>query len=80
MQPNVRLPGTRNATLSMFKEFSLSRVREGSRLEFRVESFNALNHPQLGNVATTFNTGNFGDVQSQVNRPREVQMALKFYF
>ena len=80
MQPNVRLPGTRNATLSMFKEFPLSRVREGSRLEFRVESFNALNHPQLGNVATTFNTGSFGDVQSQVNRPREVQMALKLYF
>ncbi len=80
MEPNVRLPGTKNAALSLFKEISLSKVREGSRLEFRVETFNALNHPQFGNIATTFNQGGFGNVQSQVNTPREVQMAIKIYF
>jgi hypothetical protein len=80
MEPNVRLPGTRNAALSVFKEISLNKMREGSKLEFRVESFNALNHPQFGNIATTFNAGGFGNVQSQVNTPREVQMALKIYF
>ncbi|MFB3920557.1 MAG: carboxypeptidase regulatory-like domain-containing protein [Terriglobia bacterium] len=89
MMPDVRLPGTKNAALSLFKEVSLNKLREGSRLEFRVETFNALNHPQFGNVNTTFNNevsiGNrgaqgFGNVQSQVNTPREVQLALKFYF
>jgi len=80
MMPNVRLPGTKSAALSLFKEISLNKMREGSRLEFRVEAFNALNHPQFGNVDTTFNAGGFGNVQSQVNTPREVQMALKLYF
>jgi hypothetical protein len=80
MEPHVRVPGTNNATLSVFKEFSLNKMREGSKLELRVEAFNALNHPQFGNIVTTFNTGNFGDVQSQVNSPRQVQMALKLYF
>jgi hypothetical protein len=80
MQPNARLPGTKNAALSVFKEISLNKMREGSKLEFRVESYNALNHPQFGNIASTFNAGGFGNVQSQVNSPREVQMALKIYF
>jgi hypothetical protein len=80
MLPNVRLPGTKTAALSLFKEISLNKIREGSRLEFRVESFNALNHPQFGNIATIFGTDNFGNVQSQVNTPREVQMALKVYW
>jgi hypothetical protein len=64
----------------VFKEISLNKMREGSKLEFRVESYNALNHPQFGNIASTFNAGGFGNVQSQVNSPREVQMALKIYF
>jgi hypothetical protein len=80
MEPNVRLPGTKSAALSLFKEIPLNVMREGSRLEFRMEAFNALNHPQFGNVATTFNAGGFGNVQSQVNTPREVQMAIKIYF
>jgi hypothetical protein len=80
MEPNVRVPGTKNATLSLFKEFSLNKIREGSKVQFRAEAFNALNHPQFGNIATTFNQGGFGDVQSQVNVPRQVQMALKLYF
>jgi hypothetical protein len=53
MEANTRLPGTKNAALSVFKEISLNKMREGSRLEFRVESFNALNHSQFGNIATT---------------------------
>jgi hypothetical protein len=80
MEPNVRVPGTSNATLSLFKKFSLNKLREGSRLEFRVESFNALNHPQFGGIASTYGEGSFGNVQDQVNSPREIQMALKLYF
>jgi len=80
MEPNTRVPGTKNATLSVFKEFSLNKMREGSKLQFRAESFNALNHPQFGGIQNTFGNGNFGDVTSQVNSPRQIQLGLQLYF
>ena len=75
-----RQPGQKNATLSLFKEFSLSRLREGARLQFRLEAFNALNHPQFSGPNVQVNGGNFGVIDSQANSPREVQLALKLYF
>jgi hypothetical protein len=79
-QPNVRAPGTNNATLSLFKQFSLNKMREGSRLEFRAEAFNALNHVVFSPPSATFNTGSFGNVTGQANKPREIQVALRLYF
>jgi hypothetical protein len=78
--PNIRRPGTQNASLSLFKEIPLSKFREGMRLEYRLESFNAFNHPQFAAPNATVNSGNFGVVSSQANSPREVQMALKLYW
>jgi hypothetical protein len=78
--PDVRVPGTRTGALSLFKEISLNRMREGSRAEFRLESFNALNHPQFCGPNTTVNGGSFGEITSQCNSPREVQLALKLYW
>jgi len=75
-----RQPGQKNATLSLFKEFSLSKLREGARLQFRIEAFNALNHPQFSGPNVEVNGGNFGVIDSQLNSPREVQLALKLYF
>jgi len=80
MLPNVRLPGTRSANLSLFKEVPLSKLREGARIEFRAEAFNAFNHPQFGCVGSQPDTGNFGEVGCQANIPREIQLALKFYW
>jgi hypothetical protein len=80
MLPNLRYPGTNTASLSLFKEISLAKLREGTRLEFRAEGFNALNHPQFGCINATVNTGGFGEVQCQANSPREIQMALKLYW
>ena len=77
---SIRLPGTSNAALSLFKQLSLHALRESSYAEFRVEAFNALNHPQFSGPSTTVNTGTFGKVTSQANGPRTVQMALKVYF
>jgi len=78
--PNIRAPGTNNASLSLFKQIPLNMLREGTRLEFRAEAFNTLNHPQFCGPNTTVNGGTFGQVQSQCNSPREVQLALKLYF
>jgi len=75
-----RAPGQANATLSLFKEFSLAKLREGSRVEFRIEAFNALNHPQFNSPHSSFNSGSFGTITSTANSPREVQLALKFYW
>ena len=76
----VRNPGAANADLSMFKEFPLGLVREGMRLEFRFEAFNAFNHPQFCGPDTTYGDSNFGKIFYTCNGPREVQLALKLYW
>ena len=78
--PNLRMPGTRTGALSLFKEFGLAALREGSRLEFRAEAFNALNHPQFKGPNATVHTDNFGKITEQANSPRQVQLALKLYW
>jgi hypothetical protein len=78
--PNVRQPGTRNADLSLFKEIPLSQLREGAHLQFRVEAFNALNHPQFFGPNATVGSGSFGVVSAMRNSPRELQLALKLYW
>ena len=78
--PNVRAPGTRTGALSLFKEFSLAPMREGARLEFRAEAFNALNHPQFAPPNSTVDSGQFGLITQQANTPREMQLALKMYW
>ena len=79
---SVRAPGTATTALSLFKQFPLPVIREGSFVEFRVEAFNALNHPQFGLASSNLVVGSssFGIVSQQANSPRQVQLALKLYF
>ncbi len=70
-------PGFTNVDLSLFKSFPL---RDTMRFEFRAEAFNAFNHPAFGNPASFFPSGNFGQISSTITDPRELQLALKFYF
>jgi len=80
MLPNLRAPGINIANLSLFKEFSLAKIREGMRLEYRAEAFNALNHPHFCSPDVTVNGGSFGQTFGTCSAAREVQMALKLYF
>jgi hypothetical protein len=80
MLPNARVPGTNTALLSFFKEVPLSKLREGAKIQFRAEAFNALNHPQFGCLNSTVGQGNFGKMTCQTNSPREAQLALKLYW
>jgi hypothetical protein len=75
-----RQPGQANTNLSLFKEFSLARLREGARLQFRAETYNAFNHPWFNGPNSTFNSGSFGVITSTANSPRELQVALKLYW
>jgi hypothetical protein len=77
---SCRQPGEENSDLSIYKDFSLSKVREGMHLEVRFETYNAFNHVQFGGPNTVLNSGSFGVITSQANAPREVQLVAKFYW
>ena len=74
----VRGPGRDNWNLSLFKNFVFSETR-GSRLEFRVETFNTWNHTQFNQVSSNLGSSNFGQYTSAFD-PRIMQLALKAYF
>jgi hypothetical protein len=76
----TRAPGTQNTTLALSKNIPIGALREGSRLELRLEAFNALNRPQFRGPATTVGAGSFGLVSAQANLPRFVQAGLKLYW
>jgi len=77
---SCRLPGESNANLSLYKQFSLASLREGARIEFRLETYNAFNHPQFLGPNTTLNSGSFGVITGQANQPRQAQAVLKVYW
>jgi hypothetical protein len=71
-----RGPGVNNLDLALFKNFTLMR---GARLQFRLESFNALNHTQFAGVSTNIASTNFGVVTSA--RPARInQLGIKLLF
>ncbi len=74
---SVRQPGTRNTTLSLFKEFP---IREQMRFEFRLEAFNAFNHPHFNGPDSGVDSPTFGQISSLAAPERQVQLALKFYW
>lgn len=88
--PNIRAPGTNNLAMSIYKDFPLG-FKEGASLQFRAEAFNALNHVQFAapNLGPSFDANNnlitgsstsFGNITSQANSPRILQLGLKFNF
>jgi hypothetical protein len=48
--------------------------------EFRAESFNLFKNVVFNPPNSSINDPNFGQVTSQWNVPRELQMSLKFYY
>ena len=72
------LTGPRAFTLDagLHKTFSLT---EQQKLTFRLEAFNALNHPVFSNPVATLNNPLFGKITG-VGAPRLYQLALKYVF
>jgi hypothetical protein len=78
--PNARNPGYTDADMSLFKNNFLG-AGERYNVQFRIEAFNAFNHPQFSPPDTGVNDGTkFGTVTSTTNNPRELQLAVKFLF
>jgi hypothetical protein len=75
--PGPRAPGISDWDMSLFKMFPITETKV---FQFRAEAFNIWNKPQFGPPSTTINTPNFGQISSLASPPRQLQLALKFYF
>lgn len=64
--------------MSLFRNIRLGGER---RLELRAEVFNLFNWVNYGfPAANVSNAGTFGRITSTLGDPREMQLAVKFYF
>jgi hypothetical protein len=76
-------PGYYGLNMSLFKDFATFRKQY---LSFRVDAFNLLNHPTLGNPSNTNNSSNGGQITGpkffQNNTPdsRFLQLSVKYVF
>jgi hypothetical protein len=74
----LRGPGSKSMNMSLFRNIRLGGER---RLELRAEVFNLFNWVNYGfPAANVGNAGTFGRITSTLGDPREMQLAVKFYF
>ncbi len=73
-------PGQFNTDFSVGRTARVGGLREHALLAFRMELYNALNHPQFSNPGTTLGTATFGVVTQNSVAPRLIQFALKYVF
>ena len=69
-------PGYESVDLSLIKNFEFS---ERTKLQFRAETFNVLNHTNFGLPDNFLGSPTFGQVLSAEN-PRRIQLGLKLLF
>jgi hypothetical protein len=79
---DLRQPYTTTFTLGARKNFLIA---EGVRFEFRMDAFNALNHPTFASANTTVGNTYFGQLKNaaiatQSNSPRQIQISGRLYF
>jgi hypothetical protein len=78
--PLLRLFPNLNENMSLTRSFP---IKEKTRLEFRAEAFNVFNRTRFGTGSQQLQSQSFGVLTgagSQINTPRNLQLALKFYF
>ena len=77
--PNYRSPGIRNADAAIFKNLKFS---ERKSVQLRLEGFNITNTATFATPHMTYGATNFGVIDRYANGrgPRELQVAVKFYF
>lgn len=75
---NIRLPGLIQLNLSAQRNFPLPRFHE-SNLNFRIEGFNLLNHPQFTGLNATLGNTNYGNITG-AGPSRQLQAAVRLTF
>jgi hypothetical protein len=75
--PKARQRANLNENFSLAKTFQFT---ERVRTDLRWEMFNALNRFRPATGSTNIQDATFGQVQSQLNEPRRMQLGLKLYF
>ena len=70
-------PGLSSLDFSIVKDFDTS---ESTRLQFRTELFNALNHSNFALPGRFFGTPGFGVVSSTTSAARQIQFGLRYEF
>jgi hypothetical protein len=75
--PKARGFWGKNENISLAKSF---RVTEKLRIDLRGEAFNLLNRTVFSAGNTNLNSSTFGQVISQDNTPRQMQLGLKIYW
>jgi hypothetical protein len=73
----LRGPGLANWDISLFKNFT---IRERVKAQARIEGLNAFNTPYFRSPNTAFGNSSFGQVLSQGNFPRFVQIGGRLNF
>lgn len=74
----LRGDGINNFDMSMFKNF---RITEGAKAQFRIESYNAMNHPQFDNPNTNPDSTAFGIITAEKGHgQRQLTFAIKVMF
>jgi len=73
----IRGDGQARWDFSAIKNFP---IRERVKLQFRVECFNAWNHPNLNNPSTSVTSTAFGTITGQSPTTRQFQLSLKLTF
>ena len=81
--PKLRLFPNLNENISLTRSFPIGPEGWKTRLEFRAEAFNVFNRVRFGTGNTQLQSQTFGVLTgagSQINTPRNLQLALKLYF
>jgi hypothetical protein len=71
---SLRGPAFENWDLALFKNV---KVRDRVEVQLRVESFNAFNTPEFNGPNTSFGSSSFGQITSDANFPRYLQLGLR---
>ncbi len=72
-----RAPSFSNVDLTLSKRFNIT---ESRYFAIRADFFNAFNGVSFNAPDRTTNSSTFGLITSQINQPRNIQLAFKFFF
>ncbi|MDQ6678529.1 MAG: hypothetical protein M3Z09_14680 [Acidobacteriota bacterium] len=75
----LRAPGRNNLDVSLQRDFRLP-VEHNSILQFRLEAFNVLNHPQFAAPGATVGNATNGIITSTSNENRQLQVGVRLAF